>query len=142
MVSVCLFYCEILFNYIIDNKVERLNKIHVWSIFVSETSAIEMASLRNNISRTEYMFVALVKLMWYILRYTLKDWCHILWIIHCIKIIQWFLIYLCMDLFFRIWGVVTWKIIQAHMHKIHTWIYIYLIWGSRRLELFPCRLVQ
>jgi len=30
---------------------------------VSETSAIEISSLRNNISRTEYMFVALVKLM-------------------------------------------------------------------------------
>jgi hypothetical protein len=64
----------------------------------SETSVIKMLSLRNNLSRPEYNFVALAKLMRYILSkktheiyissYSVKYWCNIVDYIHCIKIIQ------------------------------------------------------
>jgi hypothetical protein len=45
--------------------------------YMSETSVVKMLSLRNNLSRPEYNFVALAELMRYILRYTVKYWCNI-----------------------------------------------------------------
>ena len=65
-----LFYCEISFNYIIGS-------VNTYMIYMSETSIIKMLSLRNYLSRFEQNFVALAKLMRYILRYTVKYWCNI-----------------------------------------------------------------
>lgn len=41
---------------------------------MSETSVIEMLSLKINLSRLEHIVVSLAKLMRYILRYTVKYW--------------------------------------------------------------------
>jgi len=66
-----LFYSELSF------KLLAVKLKNSWRYMSETTSVIELLSLRNNLSRPEYILAALDKLTRYMLKYTLKDWWHI-----------------------------------------------------------------